>query len=658
MNLSQTNTLIKELEPLAKEYADVKAKLKSATGKLQKFEKTISELEKNLAPANCELKELGPLTKKNTDLQIKLEKLKTKSERGEKSKYELEKKLTQANTRLKDLEALDKENIELKRKLEWLMDTLQVAENSKSELNKNMIHTNEDLRVQLRKAKVMLKETEDSKASELDLLAKDNADLSNQLQEMINYGKRQESDYAEKGKAENGLVKENMDLKSELQKVMTMMQEAEVAKSELEANLTESNTGLATDLQNARAMWKEEEEFKAREIDNLAKKNVELTNQIRRFEAERKQQEVEDVKRDKAESKAVEVKAFLIEISELRKENDKLKEGIRWDKFYQNSYAAQTSPEAGEYANRIQTHEAELRNLKENTDFKSGPQGMEGEGKKLSGDIEEETKIRKEKLEDEDEQKNKDTRKPDQDDRESQETIDANPEAHGRHTPDVLGLTLDATLLSGNTGPERPVALTPAQSENSTLNSSPHKLLANIQSAPLTPNSRTDMPPTAGESAELHSHPSLSPAPKPIAKPDPLGLSMSSSSYAPNYNTSKGPFLRDPVDSSINPKYVQVKKEEKEKSRRPNRDSYLELPSIFSTDGETHSKTGAELPLHSSNSYQLHHDMRFSDDYRIPASCIEKRHRGNANYKKKTKEARYPFIFKATVKHSFLVQGR
>lgn len=86
--------------------------------------------------------------------------------------------------------------------------------------------TNDNLRVQLRKAKVMLKEAEDSKASELDLLAKDNANLRNQLQEMKNYGKEQGSDGAEKEKAVNLLVKENTDLKNELQKVRIILQEA------------------------------------------------------------------------------------------------------------------------------------------------------------------------------------------------------------------------------------------------------------------------------------------------------------------------------------------------------------------------------------------------------------------------------------------------
>lgn len=222
--------------------------------------------------------------------------------------------------------------------------------------------------------------------------------------------------------------------------------------------------------------------------------------------------------------------------------------------------------------------------------------------------------------------------KPDQDDRELQGTVDATPKAHSSHTPDVLALTPDATLLSGNTGPERPVALTTAQSEDSTSSISPQALLASIQSAPLTSNNRANMPQTAVELDRMDSNPSLFPAPKPIARADALGLSMSESSYASNYNTSKAPFVCDPVGSSVDPKYAQMKKEEKEKSRRPNRDSHSELPSAFSTDGETHSKTGAEPPLQGSTSY---HAMRYIEDYRIPASRIEKRNRGNTNYKKR-----------------------
>lgn len=56
-----------------------------------------------------------------------------------------------------------------------------------------------------------------------------------------------------------------------------------------------------------------------------------------RIKVERRQQEFKDAKREKAETKVVEdkdeaSKAFLKEISELRKKNDKLKEEIRWEK--------------------------------------------------------------------------------------------------------------------------------------------------------------------------------------------------------------------------------------------------------------------------------------------------------------------------------------
>lgn len=64
----------------------------------------------------------------------------------------------------------------------------------------------------------------------------------------------------------------------------------------------------------------------------------------------------------------------------------------------------------GEYANRIQTLEAALGNLKEETGFKSELQGMESKGKRPSGDVEEETQVPKEKHEDEEEQKNNDTK--------------------------------------------------------------------------------------------------------------------------------------------------------------------------------------------------------------------------------------------------------
>lgn len=59
----------------------------------------------------------------------------------------------------------------------------------------------------------MLKEAEGSEASELDLLAKHNADLRNQLQEIKNYSREQESDDAKKVRAVNLLVKENTNTK-------------------------------------------------------------------------------------------------------------------------------------------------------------------------------------------------------------------------------------------------------------------------------------------------------------------------------------------------------------------------------------------------------------------------------------------------------------
>lgn len=66
--------------------------------------------------------------------------------------------------------------------------------------------------------------------------------------------------------------------------------------------------------------------------------------------------------------------------------------------------------------------------------------------------------------------------KPNQDDRELQGTINATAEAYSSHNPDVLALAPDAALLSGNTGLDRPVALTPAQSGDSTSNTSPQTL--------------------------------------------------------------------------------------------------------------------------------------------------------------------------------------
>lgn len=196
--------------------------------------------------ANTELKELEPLTKENTNLKRRLEEVATKSERAEKSKSELEKNLTQANADLKDLKPLDKESIDLKKKPEWATDILKLSGKSKFELKKSMNQTNDGLRVQLRKAKVMLNEAEDTKASELDLLIEDNADLRNQLQEIKIDGKEQESDDVKKRKTVDLLVKEYKDLENEPQKVRAILQEV---RSEPEANLTETNTRLKTDLQ-------------------------------------------------------------------------------------------------------------------------------------------------------------------------------------------------------------------------------------------------------------------------------------------------------------------------------------------------------------------------------------------------------------------------
>lgn len=74
--------------------------------------------------------------------------------------------MTQANPDL-DLETLTEENIDLKTKLEWSTDKLYLAEKSKSELKKNLNQADDGLREQLRKARVMLKGTEESKATEL-----------------------------------------------------------------------------------------------------------------------------------------------------------------------------------------------------------------------------------------------------------------------------------------------------------------------------------------------------------------------------------------------------------------------------------------------------------------------------------------------------------
>lgn len=76
-----------------------------------------------------------------------------------------------------------------------------------------------------------------------------------------------------------------------------------------------------------------------------------------------------------------------------------------------------------------------------------------------------------------------------------------------------------------------------------------------------------------------------------------------------------------------------MKKEEKEKSRRSNRDSHSAPSSIQHRQAvqyrrRNHSKTEG------SASYQLDQAMRYSDDYRVPVSCIEEGNRGKTNYNK------------------------
>lgn len=192
---------------------------------------------------------------------------------------------------------------------------------------------------------------------------------------------------------------------------------------------------------------------------------------------------------------------------------------------------------------------------------------------------------------------------------------------------------------------------------NSTSNTSPETLLAHIRSAPLTPNNRANMPPAASELDPLTSHLSLPTAPKPITSADALSLSISHSTYASHYTISKALLVRNPVCSSLDLNKVQVKKEEKEKSRRSNRDTHSAPSSIqhrqaFQYRSRNHSKTEG------SASYQLDHAMRYRDDYRVPTSCTEKENRGNTKYNK-AKAARYPYTFPATAARLlFLVQGR
>lgn len=141
------------------------------------------------------------------------------------------------------------------------------------------------------------------------------------------------------------------------------------------------------------------------------------------------------------------------------------------------------------------------------------------------------------------------------------------------------------------------------------------------------------MPPAASELDPLTSYLSLSTAPKPITSADALSLSISNSTYASHYTISKALLVRNPVCSSLDLNKVRVKKEEKEKSRRSNRDTHSAPSSIqhrqaFQYRSRNHSKTEG------SASYQLDHAMRYRDDYRVPTSCTEKGNRGNSNYNK------------------------
>ena len=524
------------------------------------------------------------MTKENIDLKRKLEGATTKLQPAEKSKTELEKKLTRANTDL-DLETLTKENTDLKTKLEWSTNTLHLTEKSKSELKKNLNQANDGLREQLRKAKVMLNETEASKATELDLRAKENVDLRNELQELKNEREEQEADDAKRWKAVDLPAKEKTDLENELQQVGATLQEAEISKSESEARLKKVNTDLKTELQKARAMLKEEEESKARAIDNMAKTNADLTNQLRRSEEEHKPRK---------------------------------------------------------------------------TGLKSEPQGMEGEGKQGSNDVEVEIKNPKEKLADQDEQKkdpkvwdegkdklkryNEDVTKrfkevrPNQDDQELQGTIDTT-EPHRGPFHDALALTPDASLSPGNVGPENPVALTPAKSGHSNPNISLQTLPANIQSAPPTPNNRADMPPIVGKLDSLDTKTSLPTASKPIASRDPLGLLMAKSSYASHDNTSKAPPIRNSTGSSVDPKKMNVEEAEKERLRRSSYDTHSKLSpasstgNVPNTNDETRSRTVAEPFLEGLNLNNLGQTGGYREDHRIPPVRIKKRNRGKTSYK-------------------------
>lgn len=200
------NSKITAKELLSSENTDLMAKLELATTKWQLAEESMSELRKDLTQAKAGLKGLESLTEENTNLKTKLERTTTQLQGAEKSKTELENNLAQAKTDLKDLDPLTKENTDLKARLEESTGALQLAEKSKSELKKDLDQTNDGLGEQLRKAKATLKGTEESKVTELGLRAMENE------------------------KAVNFWAKEKNDLKNELQKARTTLQEAELIK--------------------------------------------------------------------------------------------------------------------------------------------------------------------------------------------------------------------------------------------------------------------------------------------------------------------------------------------------------------------------------------------------------------------------------------------
>lgn len=424
-------------------------------------------------------------------------------------------------------------------------------------------------------------------------------------------------------------------------------------------------TDLKTELQKARAMLKDEEESKARAVDDMAKKNASLANQFPRSEAEQKRQESNDAKRAKAEIKVVEDKdegstAFLEEAKELK---------MKIDTFLEEDepVVEQAGEDAREYENRNQTQEVKLEYPKGETGLKNDLQGMEGESKQASHDVETEIKNQREKVADQDEQKKDPKRldekkeklkrdnvnatkrinegKPNQDDQKLQGPSNTTPEPHSSPSQVALGLRPDATLSSSYIAPESPAALTLTKLGHSTSNISPQTFPADIQSAPPASNNRVDMFPTAGILHPLDTNTPLPTAPMtiPVASPDPLGLSMSNSSYASHYSTNKAPLTLNSTDSSVDRKNNDKKKAEKEKPRRSSEDTRPRL---------TLSRTSAKPPHEGSALNPLDHTMRHSGDNRIPTGRIGKKNRRNTDYNQDKRRQ------EAATRLSILDQGR